>query len=165
MRNSYYGPDQLLLASKKPHIQELVRQCVHMTDDEIVALPEKEDVRRGLLIIKHLGPSKLPVVDKIADAMQPSKLEQAPEKIYDIYRYCGKEQWVKCGKSEILLQNNIYIAIHEDELFFSNVYADATADEIQQIILFSILVSKGTMKIFKQLEQQRVSNLLKNSAA
>lgn len=165
MRSSYYGPDQLLLASKKPHIQQLVKQCVHMTDEEIVDLPEREDVRRGLLIIKHLGSSKLPIVDKIADAMQPTSTTPPPEKIYDIYRYCGKEQWVKCGKSEVLLCPETYIAIYDDELFFNNVYADPTAEEIQHILLFSVLVSKGTLTVFKQIEQQRVSNLLKNSAA
>jgi len=52
MRSSY-GPETLLKASKKPHVQELVKQCVNMTDEEIDALAEKPDVKRGLKNIRR----------------------------------------------------------------------------------------------------------------
>jgi hypothetical protein len=50
MRSSY-GPEKLLLASKKPHIIELVARAKTMTADEIKALPEKPDIIKGLLNI------------------------------------------------------------------------------------------------------------------
>ena len=52
MRSSY-GPETLLKASKKPHVQELVKNCISMTDEEIDALAEKPDVKRGLKNIRR----------------------------------------------------------------------------------------------------------------
>lgn len=52
MRSSY-GPETLLKASKKLHVQELVKQCVNMTDEEIDSLAEKPDVKRGLKNIRR----------------------------------------------------------------------------------------------------------------
>lgn len=52
MRSTLHGPEALLLKSKKPHIQDLVARCVDMTEEEIDALQEKPDVKRGLLNIR-----------------------------------------------------------------------------------------------------------------
>ena len=52
MRSSY-GPETLLRASRKPHVQDLVARCIEMTDDEIDALAEKPDVKRGLKNIRR----------------------------------------------------------------------------------------------------------------
>lgn len=49
---SQFGPERLLLASKKPHIKELVARAPNMSEDDIRALPEKPDVVKGLLNIK-----------------------------------------------------------------------------------------------------------------
>jgi hypothetical protein len=68
---SQFGPEQFLLASKKPHIIELVKNCVNMTETEIDALPEKPDVRRGLKNIKKNKDTHDATIraEKIADAM------------------------------------------------------------------------------------------------
>jgi len=52
MRSEIHGPERWLLASKKPHIIELLKRAEQMTTDEITALDEKPDVIKGLLNIK-----------------------------------------------------------------------------------------------------------------
>jgi len=47
------GPETLLKASKKPHVQDLVARCIDMTDDQIDSLEEKPDVKRGLRNIRR----------------------------------------------------------------------------------------------------------------
>lgn len=49
---SQYGPETLLLASKKPHIKNLLAQLPNLTEDQVKSLPEKPDVIKGLLNIK-----------------------------------------------------------------------------------------------------------------
>lgn len=68
---SQFGPERLLRASKKPHLQELVRKAPAMTEDEIRALPEKPDTIRGLLNIKREGDQAAAFerATRIADAM------------------------------------------------------------------------------------------------
>ena len=50
MRSSF-GPEKLLLASKKPRIKELLAKAETMTEDEIKKLSEKPDIIKGLLNI------------------------------------------------------------------------------------------------------------------
>ena len=68
---SQFGPEKLLLASKKPYIQELVKRAQSMTEEEIKNLPEKPDTIKGLLNIrreKEQG-AALARAEAIADAM------------------------------------------------------------------------------------------------
>ena len=51
MRSSF-GPEKLLLASKKPHIISLVNKVHTLSEDEIRNLNEKPDTIKGLLAIK-----------------------------------------------------------------------------------------------------------------
>lgn len=68
---SQFGPERLLLASKKPHIQELVSRVKTMSEDEIKSLQEKPDTIKGLLNIKkmHSQADSLKRAKAIADLM------------------------------------------------------------------------------------------------
>lgn len=68
---SQFGPERFLLASKKPHIQELVKRSETMTEEEIQNLSEKPDIIRGLLNI-HRAKEQADAAHRavaIADAM------------------------------------------------------------------------------------------------
>lgn len=68
---STYGPERLLLASKKPRIIELIESIKSMSIDEIKLLPEKPDIIKGLINIKT-GADRANAAQRaeaIADAM------------------------------------------------------------------------------------------------
>jgi hypothetical protein len=52
MRSELHGPEEFLLKSKKPRIQELVAKVDSMSIEEIESLDEKSDIKRGLINIK-----------------------------------------------------------------------------------------------------------------
>lgn len=68
---SAYGPEKLLLASKKPKIVDLVKRAALMTKEEISTLNEKPDIIKGLLNIKSSIEQEeaLKRAEAIADAM------------------------------------------------------------------------------------------------
>lgn len=68
---SMYGPERLLLASKKPYIQDLIEKSKKMTEEEILGLKEKPDVIKGLIMIKRKMNDEHAQVraERIADAM------------------------------------------------------------------------------------------------
>lgn len=68
---STYGPEKLLLASKKPHIIELIIKSKTMSIEEIQALDEKPDTIKGLLAIRKTENQKISAVnaEMIADMM------------------------------------------------------------------------------------------------
>lgn len=70
MRSSY-GPERLLLASKKPHIIELIAKSKSMSIEEIRALNEKPDTIKGLLAIRKAEDQKTSATnaEMIADMM------------------------------------------------------------------------------------------------
>jgi hypothetical protein len=77
---SQFGPERLLLASKKPRIKELIVASSLMTEDEIKDLPEKPDVIKGLLNIRKLDnqSKSTSIAEKLADMMMaahPMKLK------------------------------------------------------------------------------------------
>lgn len=76
MRSSY-GPETLLRASKKPHIQQLVANCINMTEQEIDELDEKPDVKKGLRNILREHQQGLAAIraEAIADLMQQAYLK------------------------------------------------------------------------------------------
>jgi hypothetical protein len=71
MRSELHGPEKLLLASKKPRIQELIKLAETMTEEEIKNLPEKPDTIRGLLNIRREREQGAALLraEAIADAM------------------------------------------------------------------------------------------------
>jgi len=74
MRSSY-GPEKLLLASKKPQIIDLIAKSILMTEDDIRALQEKPDVIKGLLNIRrqHYQMDAQLRAEAIADAMMAAQ--------------------------------------------------------------------------------------------
>lgn len=68
---SMYGPETLLLASKKPRIKELVAKVYDMSEDEIKSLSEKPDVIKGLLQLKknETQKEKATLAERLADMM------------------------------------------------------------------------------------------------
>lgn len=66
-----HGPDAWLLKSKKPHVRDLVQRCIGMTSEEIDALPEKPDVKKGLHNIRksHLYGESASRAELLADMM------------------------------------------------------------------------------------------------
>ena len=153
-----YGPDQLLLASKKPHIQELVKRCVDMSDAEIESLPEKSDVIKGLMIIKHLGPGKASVAEKIANKMQVNFREQATQlPVMNIYQYFGPDVYIKVGSSEVLLCTGNYLAFDDaSRVIFNNV---KSVDPVMSIVKSCTWVQQGTIDDLKQLERSRITKI------
>lgn len=68
---SQWGPERLLLASKKPHIQQLVAQCESWTLQDVEALNEKPDIKKGLraLVQQRLHGEAAARAEKLADLM------------------------------------------------------------------------------------------------
>ena len=68
---SQWGPERLLLASKKPRIQQLVAQCESWTLQDVEALNEKPDIKKGLrvLVQQRLQGEAAARAEKLADLM------------------------------------------------------------------------------------------------
>lgn len=68
---SQWGPERLLLASKKPRIQQLVAQCDSWTLQDVEALNEKPDIKKGLraLVQQRLHGEAAARAEKLADLM------------------------------------------------------------------------------------------------
>ena len=68
---SQWGPERLLLASKKPHIQQLVAQCNTWTLQDVDALEVKPDIKKGLraIVQSRLHGEAWQRAEKLADLM------------------------------------------------------------------------------------------------
>lgn len=68
---SQWGPERLLLASKKPHIQQLVAQCESWTLEDVDALSVKPDIKKGLraLVQTRLHGDAWQRAERLADLM------------------------------------------------------------------------------------------------
>ena len=169
---SYYGPDQYLIKSKKPHIQELVWRCTSMSDEEIAALPEKADVKRGLMIIKHLGTEKATVAEKIANCMQETSIPTVPLlEVMNIYMYVGEPIWINThsveisvgighnsrGDSGVLLEYGQYFAFNtKNQVVFNNVISNQPVIAVTKTAKF---IQSGTIEDMKRLDRERISKL------
>ena len=67
---SQWGPERLLLASKKPHIQQLVA-CESWTLEDVDALSVKPDIKKGLraLVQTRLHGDAWQRAERLADLM------------------------------------------------------------------------------------------------
>jgi hypothetical protein len=76
MRSSY-GPETLLLASKKPRIIELIAKSKSISIEEIQSLDEKPDIIKGLIAIKKLEDQKISEInaEMIADMMVAASIK------------------------------------------------------------------------------------------
>lgn len=75
---SEYGPEKFLLASKKPHILNLVKRVDHLSEEQIKSLPEKPDIIKGLLNIKKTqnDTEALKRAEAIADMMMAANVKR-----------------------------------------------------------------------------------------
>lgn len=155
-----YGPGRLLLASKKPKIQNLVKIIDTLTIEDIRNLPEKPDVIRGLIEIKELGREKGTNAELIASAMQKSHnpKKETPSKIYQYY---GNQFWVKIKSTEILIQPQWYwLELSQYEVYISSNKIKLSSIDYLQLKQHSNYISDGVINDVRLLEKDRVSKLL-----
>ena len=168
MRSALYGPDQLLLASKKPRIIELVKHSRTMTPEQIQALPEKADIIRGLLIINEFGDNKASVAEMIADRMQERNYNKKPSiinSIISIYQYCGPDTiWVKSGRSgsEVELKPGIYFINdpEENQIYFQSVWTSIDLVYLKVILTNSKFIKIAKYEEYQLLERNRIAALV-----
>ena len=162
---SMYGPDAILLASKKPRIKELVEKSKHLTEDEIKSLAEKPDVIRGLLLIKEFGDTepKLTIPEKIANLMQRPGSNSVNSSVLDckIYRIKSESVWIPINTTQLEVRNGWHWAwLENKKVLISNNYIPATTPLLDILIASSELVSTGTTTDYKKLEDARRNQLI-----
>lgn len=71
MRSTLHGPEAFLVKSKKPHIQHYIQQLAQLSESDIDALPEKPDVKKGLLALKKKQSQSVALAraEQLADLM------------------------------------------------------------------------------------------------
>jgi hypothetical protein len=159
-----YGPETLLLASKKPRIRDLVERSRKMTEDEIRGLPEKPDVIRGLLMINNLseGQKKATIAENLADMMTVDNVPTTglEEMRCEIYRITSESFWVHIGASQLEVREGWNWAVLEDgRLWLSGNILDSKAT-LALLSSKSSFVQSGTIKAdLYRLEIDRRNNL------
>jgi hypothetical protein len=160
-----YGPDTLLLASKKPRIIELVAKIDSMTIDEIKLLPEKPDIIKGLLLIKEFGKTgpKLTVPEKIANRMQRLNNNAYDISILEgkIYRITAENLWIPVNSTQLEVKKGWHwIWLESKQILISNNYLAATEQLLHILVSSSELLTNGTTVDLKRLEDQRRNSLM-----
>lgn len=160
-----YGPDALLLASKKPRIVDLVKRAKTMTEDEIKNLPEKPDVIRGLLLIKQFGDQeeKAVLAEKIAGAMQRNHVDQPKGDGLSCHVFRVNaigETWLKTRSTMVEVKEGWHWAQLENGVVY---LADApiTSDDesVRHLMSISTYIGERTLGEFKDLERMRRNGL------
>ena len=156
-----YGPGQLLLASKKPKIINLIRSIETMTIEEIKKLPEKPDIIRGLIEIKEFGDQgKGTMAWIIANKMQQGRAFER-EKTLPIWQYNGDSCWLKTGKSEIqILPTWYWQEIDTNTVCISSNNVTVTGSILSRLKKDSEYIKTGTRFDLIDLEKSRVSKLI-----
>lgn len=160
-----YGPDTLLLASKKPRIKELIARARTMTQLEIQSLPEKPDVIRGLLLIREFDDqqTKATVAEKIAEAMQRKHVDQPSSNTMEcqVYRVAsGGDNWIKSGSTLIEVKEGWHWAAMESGLIYlANSPITPSIESLQNLMSISQYIGKHTLEEFKEIERQRRNSL------
>lgn len=158
---SIYGPGRLLLASKKPKIQNLIKQIDSMSLDDIRALPEKPDTIRGLLEIKELGKNKKTNAELIADKMQSLHVSQQTEKQFDIFQFKGASFWLKQKTTELFIETTWYwLQLTDKEIYISSNQIKVSPEKLECLKLNSQIIQQGTISNLRDLEKDRISKLL-----
>lgn len=162
---SMYGPDQLLLVSKKPRIIALVESSKSMSVDEIKSLDEKPDVIRGLLLIKDLGTSKGTAAEKVAEKMielHGIKLPEDYAKTECSIYIMKQDLWLAQGSSSLEIKEGWYWIKTVDEkiLISSCGIFDSIDNLIIQLTDNSEFLSHGVVGDFYKLDYNRRSKLI-----
>lgn len=162
---SMYGPDQLLLASKKPRIRDLVSRSRTMTEEEIRSLPEKPDVIRGLLLINLFGEDqrKATIAEKVADLMQKKHVDlpSGDEKSCHVYRIStAGDEWLRTDSTMLEIKEGWHWALMADgTIYLANLPTRVDQDELGRLMGISHYVGKMDLFAFKELERKRRNSL------
>ena len=159
-----YGPDQLLLASKKPRIRDLIERSRAMTEEEIKALPEKPDVVRGLLLINLFGEdqTKATVAEKIANLMQKGHVgtPSGDQNSCQMFQIIGPDTWLTVGSSTVEVKNGWHWAqLGDGMIYLSTSPMKVDASGMDALVGMSRCIGHGTLGDHKNLERQRLSGL------
>ena len=157
---SIYGPGRLLLASKKPKIQQLIKQIDLLSIEEIQQLPEKPDVIKGLIEIKELGTEKGTNAELIASLMQRSHKDNI-ETDSNIYQYHGDTFWIKIRSTELKIETGWHwMEISSSEIIISSNKIQISDNNLEKLKGSSNLKKVGRLNDLLLLEKDRVSTLL-----
>jgi len=159
-----YGPDTLLLASKKPRIKELIAKSAGMSEEEIQALNEKPDVIRGLLLINQFGieQTKTTLAEKIAEKMAKASHPTASgfTAACNIYVISTEDIWIPVGSTLLEAKAGWYWALLDDgRIFVSNNLIKVTNDIRSKIISGSKYIKDGFIDDLHILERARLNKL------
>lgn len=155
-----YGPGRLLLVSKKPNIQKLIKDIETMSVDDIKKLNEKPNVIKGLIEIKELGTDKGTNAELIATAMQ-KHYKPDIEKPSCIYQYHGEPFWVKVNSSELQFETKWYwLELSQSEIIVSSNKIKVSNLTLSKLKESSTYISTGLLRDLQALEKYRVSKLL-----
>jgi hypothetical protein len=159
-----YGPEALLLASKKPRIRDLVSRSREMTEDEIRALPEKPDVIRGLLMINNLSENQkhAAVAERLANAMSSDNIPTTglEEMRCEIYRISSDSFWLHVGASQLEVKEGWNWAVLEDGRVWLSGNILSSRQMLEILSSHSSFVQSGTVKAdLYRLEIERRNNL------
>ena len=159
-----YGPDTLLLASKKPRIQELVAKSKTMTEAEIKSLSEKPDVIRGLLLINLFGDDqqKATVHEKIAELMAKNSKASAGGIAENCEIYVAMSDfWISQGSTMLEIQHGWHWALFADgRIFVTDNIIRPTAQHLAELSAISQYIKSGNIDDLKVLEYRRISKLV-----
>jgi len=160
-----YGPDELLLASKKPRIKELIKRSRSMTEEEIRALPERPDVIQGLLLINLFGEDqkKATVAEKVANLMQKHHVDQpmGNTRPCQIFVITSDDSWLSIGSMTLEVKNGWHWAqLGDGTVYISTSATRITPDALKSLMSMSRYITQGTLADFKELERKRLSNLV-----
>lgn len=160
-----YGPDELLLVSKKPRIKELIKRSRSMTEEEIKSLPERPDVIRGLLLINLFGEDqkKATIAEKVADLMQKNHVSQPTgnSRSCHISIITSDDTWLPIGSMTLEIKNGWHWAqLADGTVYISTSATRITSDVLKSLMSMSRYITQGTLADFKELERKRLSNLV-----
>jgi len=161
---SIYGPETLLLASKKPRIRDLVAKSREMTEEQIRALPEKPDIIRGLLVINNLSENqkRAAAAERLANMMSSDNtptigLEKMP---CQIYRISAESFWLHIGASQLEVKEGWNWAVLEDGRIWLSGNILSSRQILEILSSRSSFVQSGTVKAdLYRLEIERRNNL------
>lgn len=160
-----YGPDALLLASKKPRMRELVDRAAHMSVEQIRNLPEKPDVIRGLLLIREFGTNggKLTVADKVANAMQTkhTDVQSGNSMVCRIFRVNNaNDTWVGRSSKVEVMNGWHWASVGNGKIYLSTSIIDVDDGSLGDLERVSSFVTDGLISDLIDLERKRLSSVI-----
>jgi len=160
MRSSY-GPETLLLASKKPRIKELVSRVSDLTEDEIRQLAEKPDTIKGLLNIKkgYSNKESLARAELLADMMIKASTPSSPD-IFEIYHYIGETTWIKSGATFLEIKEGWHWGkMKDNKILVSSNQIVVQPTVIKNLEYSSKKIKSGSIFDLLELERSRLAKL------